>query len=60
MNKIENLELLLKLIRERENQFQHALSEAADKQLLQHLKEDLDFLKEKLKLLSEVDHIVDN
>ena len=53
MKKTENVELLMKIILERENQFQHALSEAADNQLLNHLKSDLDFLKEKLKLLSE-------
>jgi hypothetical protein len=43
----ENLALLNKLIAERENHFQHALSEAADSHLLYHLKKDLDFLKEK-------------
>lgn len=60
MNAMENLELLLKIIKEREDQFQHALSEAADQQLLNHLKEDLDFLKEKLKILNEVSNSVNN
>ena len=53
MNEVENLELLNKIIDERENHFQHALSEAADNQLLNHLKSDLDFLKEKRRALSE-------
>jgi hypothetical protein len=43
----DNLSLLNKLIAERENHFQRALSEAADYHLLNHLKKDLDFLKEK-------------
>lgn len=43
----DELSLLNKLIAERENHFQHALSEAADHSLLFHLKKDLDFLKEK-------------
>ena len=60
MNSLENLELLNKIIQEREDQFQHALSEAADQQLLNHLKEDLEFLKEKLKLLNEVKNSVNN
>lgn len=53
MNKPENIELLNKIIEERENQFQHALSDAADSQLLNHMKSDLDFLKEKRKMLFE-------
>lgn len=56
MNEIENtIELLNKLIAEREEHFQHALSESAEQSLIAHLKNDIDFLKEKrVKLLPEL------
>lgn len=43
----DTVELLDKLIREREEHFQHALSESAEQSLITHLKNDIDFLKEK-------------
>lgn len=43
----EALKLLNRLIREREDHFLHALSESAESTLLSHLKNDIDFLKEK-------------
>ena len=43
----EALKLLNKLIKEREDHFLHALSESAESSLLSHLKNDIDFLKEK-------------
>src|SRR5690349_17055524 len=47
MQDVENLRQLNKLIADRENNFQHALSDAADSHLLHHLKSDIDFLREK-------------
>ncbi|MEP7168106.1 MAG: hypothetical protein ABI855_01925 [Bacteroidota bacterium] len=39
--------MLNKLIAEREEHFQHALSESAEQSLIAHLKNDIGFLKEK-------------
>ncbi|MEP7170882.1 MAG: hypothetical protein ABI855_16050 [Bacteroidota bacterium] len=52
MNEIENrIDLLNKLIAAREEHFQHALCESAEQTLIAHLKNDIDFLKEKRKQL---------
>jgi hypothetical protein len=47
------LELLSKLIADREEYFQKALCESAEKTLIYNLKNDLDFLKEKRTQLLE-------
>jgi hypothetical protein len=55
MNETENtIELLNKLIAEREEHFQHALSESAEQSLIAHLKNDIAFLKEKRKQVEEM------
>ena len=45
--------LLNKLISEREEHFQHALSESAEQSLIAHLKNDIEFLKQKRNQLQE-------
>lgn len=53
MDELSNLVLMLdKLIDEREEHFLHALSESSEQSLLAHLKNDIDFLKEKRTQLS--------
>lgn len=47
------IELLNKLIADREEHFQHALSDCAEQSLIAHLKNDIEFLKEKRKKLRE-------
>ena len=58
MNDLQNnITLLNKLIAEREEHFQHALSESAEQAIILHLKNDIDFLKEKRKnLFNEVNN----
>jgi hypothetical protein len=46
-NETNSIQLLNKLIDEREDHFLHALSESAEQTLISHLKNDIDFLKEK-------------
>lgn len=60
MNEKQNtIELLNKLIEQREEHFIHSLCENSEQSIISHLKSDIDFLKEKRKQLVQEINMID-